>query len=51
MGRQSGGFHTRCGGTAGPDWTHLRDRWEYSHVVRAALCLLSLILLVAAVAA
>lgn len=31
------------------DWTALRDRWEYSHVLRAALALLSLVLLVASV--
>jgi hypothetical protein len=32
------------------DWTELRDRWEYSHMLRASLGLASLILLVAAVA-
>jgi hypothetical protein len=32
------------------DWTGLRDRWEYSHLVRAALALISLLLLVTAVA-
>jgi hypothetical protein len=32
------------------DWTILRDRWEFSHVVRAALALGSLIMLVIAVA-
>jgi hypothetical protein len=32
------------------DWTALRDRWEYSHVVRAGLTLLGFILLVTAVA-
>ena len=31
------------------NWTALRDRWEYSHVVRAALALAALILLVIAV--
>ncbi len=31
------------------DWTALRDRWEYSHVLRASLALVSLLLLVAAV--
>jgi hypothetical protein len=31
------------------DWTALRDRWEYSHAVRAALALVSLIALVIAV--
>ncbi len=30
------------------DWTRLRDRWEYSHVARAALALLSLIALATA---
>jgi hypothetical protein len=33
-----------------PDWVLLRDRWEYSHVLRAVLGLLSLALLVTAVA-
>jgi hypothetical protein len=33
------------------DWTWLRDRWELSHVVRAGLGLVSLTLLVVAVAA
>jgi len=32
------------------DWTALRDRWEYSHVVRAALALVSLLLVVTAIA-
>jgi hypothetical protein len=31
------------------NWAALRDRWEYSHVVRAALALIALILLVVAV--
>jgi hypothetical protein len=31
------------------DWVVLRDRWEYSHVARAVLAMLSLILLAAAV--
>jgi hypothetical protein len=26
-----------------PEWTELRDRWEYSHVMRAALSLVSLV--------
>lgn len=34
-----------------PPWRHLRNRWEFSHVVRAALGLTSLTLLAAAVAA
>ncbi|MGH6875218.1 MAG: DUF1772 domain-containing protein [Aestuariivirgaceae bacterium] len=32
------------------DWTALRDRWEYSHMLRAGFGLTSLILIVAAVA-
>ena len=32
------------------DWTVLRDRWEYSHVIRAALGLTSLALLVTSLA-
>ena len=41
---------TRAAGGAVPDWTHLRDRWEHSHIVRAALGMTSMCLLVAAVA-
>jgi hypothetical protein len=33
-----------------PDWTELRDRWEFSHVARAGFGFVSLILLVSAVA-
>jgi hypothetical protein len=46
-------FGAGTGGLGGdaPDWTALRDRWEYSHVVRAALGLIALTLLAAAVAA
>jgi hypothetical protein len=40
----------RVGAAGAPDWTVLRDQWEYSHVLRAALALLSLALLVTAVA-
>jgi hypothetical protein len=32
------------------DWTALRDRWENSHLVRAALTFVSLLLLVTAIA-
>ena len=32
------------------DWTTLRDRWEYSHVARAALSLASLAALIIAIA-
>jgi hypothetical protein len=31
------------------DWTELRDRWEYSHVVRAGLATVSLMALVIAI--
>jgi hypothetical protein len=34
-----------------PDWIRLRNRWEFSHVIRACLGLASLVLLVTAVAA
>jgi hypothetical protein len=40
----------RSGSAENPDWTYLRDRWEYSHVLRAGLAMLGLILLVTAVA-
>jgi hypothetical protein len=45
-------FFAVGGGPRGeaPDWTALRDRWEYSHLARAGLVFLSLTLLVAAVA-
>lgn len=33
-----------------PAWTQLRDRWEYSHVLRAGFAAASLILLVTAIA-
>lgn len=32
-----------------PDWTELRDRWEYSHVARAACALVSFVALVVAI--
>jgi hypothetical protein len=35
---------------AKPNWQELRDRWEFSHLVRAGLGLASLVLLVTAVA-
>ncbi|MDL2402273.1 anthrone oxygenase family protein [Rhizobium mayense] len=43
-----GGHRTET--AAKPDWTMLRDRWEWSHAARAALGLLAFILLVTAVA-
>ena len=44
------GLAGRGNGGQALDWTELRDRWEYSHVVRAGLALLGFILLVTAVA-
>jgi hypothetical protein len=35
--------------TRPPDWTRLRDQWEYSHVARAGLAFVSLIALVIAI--
>jgi hypothetical protein len=43
------GLSGRSGATG--DWTALRNRWEFSHVVRAVLALTSLVLLTAAIAA
>jgi len=36
--------------TRPPGWTELRDRWEYSHLVRALFALLSLVALVISMA-
>ena len=33
-----------------PDWTVLRDRWEYSHIIRAVLGLVGQTLLITAIA-
>jgi hypothetical protein len=41
---------SRNGHSGNVDWTRLRDRWEFSHVLRAAFGLASLILLVTAIA-
>ena len=56
IGRAGAGFFEfdpmRRGRTMGHprvNWTSLRDRWEYSHVLRAALALVALILLAIAV--
>jgi len=43
-------FSVGAGDSGGEDWTVLRDRWEYSHVARAALALVSLTMLAAAIA-
>jgi hypothetical protein len=43
-------FASRTSSKRHPDWTELRNRWEYSHVLRAGLGLLSFLVLVTAVA-
>jgi Domain of unknown function (DUF1772) len=45
-----GGARSGREGRRRPEWTELRDRWEYSHVARAGLALSSFVLLVIAVA-
>jgi len=47
------GMDRRKSETAGErsDWTTLRDRWEYSHAVRAGLAVLSFLCLITAVVA
>lgn len=40
----------RAGDAGKQDWTALRNRWEWSHVLRAALGLISLTLLATAIA-
>ncbi|HTK80022.1 MAG TPA: hypothetical protein VL286_06235 [Rhizomicrobium sp.] len=46
--RASGRFFGLTAAMRPLNWTALRDRWEYSHIVRAALALLSLVLLTTA---
>jgi hypothetical protein len=43
-------FGTGQGAEAGADWTVLRDRWEQSHVARAACAAVAFLLLSIAVA-
>lgn len=38
-------FFAAGSATGAADWTKLRDRWEYSHIVRAALSFLSFALI------
>lgn len=46
----SGANRSRLGSDSRqPDWTQLRDRWEYSHVARAGLASASLLALVVAI--
>jgi hypothetical protein len=49
LGSAGSAFFAAGGGSPQSEWTVLRDRWEYSHVARAVLAMLSLIALVAAV--
>jgi hypothetical protein len=49
LSKSGGAFFAAGNTTATGDWTELRDRWEWSHVVRAALAVASLIALVIAV--
>jgi hypothetical protein len=44
-------FRTDADTTMVPDWTILRSRWEYSHVVRAVLFSSALVLVASATAA
>ena len=46
LGEAGGRFFAAGTRTAEGDWTALRDRWEWSHVMRAALEMLSLTALV-----
>jgi Domain of unknown function (DUF1772) len=48
LGKSGGTFFGAGNTTAAGDWTELRDRWEWSHVARAALAVASLIALVVA---
>jgi hypothetical protein len=49
LGQAGSGFFATGSRAAEGDWTALRDRWEWSHVVRAMLEMLSLAALVIAV--
>ena len=48
LGKSGSTFFGAGSSTAAGDWTELRDRWEWSHVARAALALASLVALVVA---
>jgi hypothetical protein len=48
LGKPGGAFFAAGSMTASGDWTDLRDRWEWSHVARAALAVASLVALVIA---
>jgi hypothetical protein len=44
------GFFSLGKASEAGDWRRLRDRWEYSHVLRAALSLIALVSLIVAIA-
>ena len=46
LSKSGGAFFAAGSTTATGDWTELRDRWEWSHVARAALAVASLVALV-----
>ena len=48
LSKPGGAFFAAGNTTATGDWTELRDRWEWSHVARAALAVASLVALVVA---
>lgn len=48
LSKSGGTFFAAGNATATGDWTELRDRWEWSHVARAVLGVLSLVALVVA---
>jgi hypothetical protein len=50
LGRGFFSLGTKRADTRPPAWTDLRDRWEYSHVLRAGLASVSFIALIIAVA-
>jgi hypothetical protein len=51
LGKAGAAFFNPSGDTRiGEDWTRLRDRWEYSHVARAACAFIAFVALAAATA-
>lgn len=45
LGKTGSRFFTAGSASGATDWTKLRDRWEYSHIARAGLSLLSFLLI------
>jgi hypothetical protein len=50
LGRASAAFFGARSSQDTPEWTTLRNRWEYSHVARAAMATAALMLLATAIA-